>query len=722
MKIAILVWLLTALINVQKTSAAEATLNPITRVVQLLQGLAKKVEADGKAEEELFEAYVCWYKTVMAAKEASNAAASARIEELEAYIADIEAGRIEFTSERTDLEAQIKDLHAELEEAEDVREKEHEDFLAAKDEMEKAIAALEKAVETLDEATLLQKDHHASMLSFRREVSKVEGEQRAENAVALERAVELGKNYLSKGDAAFLERVLSGEVPEYDWKKLNRKATFKMKYKARSTKILSMLKDMLQTFTDNLADATAKEEEAKKAYEALKKSKTEELEAAQKALNDMSKEGSARALSKDEAQQEVDDLKAQIQADSGFMADTQAAHKTKLEEWKKRKELRTGEIAAINEAIGILNSDEARDTMKKSFSSQGYLLLQKSIQRKRTQKAMAVLRQTGMAAKDSRLTSLARHLLEPEEQKEIDKVVTMIDEMIQTLKDEEKEDLKSKEECETNRMDQTKEARKASIEIDDASDAISREEAKIAEWKDQIKLKEEEIKKLEEDLKAATDARAEEKAEFEKNKADDEAAADLIEKAMGVLKTFYEENFSMLQAHGGANGIVVEAGKAPPPPPPTWSEPYGGAQGESKGIQAILQMILDDVKDDIAKAEEAEKAAVEAFEKFKTDTENSIKLAQETITDLETKVAGAEKVIVEQKTIKEDTLKTLKASIEEIQAAEPGCNFMTVNFEVRSKNRQLEIDGLLKAKAILTGGSFTEEPDPNREIKPGDAF
>merc|ERR1719271_552739 len=191
--------------------------------------------------------------------------------------------------------------------------------------------------------------------------------------------------------------------------------------------------------------------------------------------------------------------------------------------------------------------------------------------------------------------------------------------MIQTLKDEEKEDLKSKEECETNRMDQTKEARKASIEIDDASDAISREEAKIAEWKDQIKLKEEEIKKLEEDLKAATDARAEEKAEFEKNKADDEAAADLIEKAMGVLKTFYEENFSMLQAHGGAKGIVVEAGKAPPPPPPTWSEPYGGAQGESKGIQAILQMILDDVKVDIAKAEEAEKAAVEAFEKFKTD-------------------------------------------------------------------------------------------------------
>merc|ERR1719456_2204118 len=129
------------------------------------------------------------------------------------------------------------------------------------------------------------------MLSFRREVSKFEGQQHAESAVELQRAVELGKNYLSKGDAAFLERVLSGEVPEVDWKKLNRKATFKMKYKARSTKILSMLKDMLQTFQDNLADATAKEKEAKANFEKLKKSKNDQLDTAKAALTDMSAEG-----------------------------------------------------------------------------------------------------------------------------------------------------------------------------------------------------------------------------------------------------------------------------------------------------------------------------------------------------------------------------------------------------------------------------------------------
>merc|ERR1719451_139296 len=80
--------------------------------------------------------------------------------------------------------------------------------------------------------------------------------------VALKNAITLGQRYLSKGDALFLERVLTGEVPKADWKKLNRKSTFKMKYKARSGKIQTILADMLQTFKTNLEDAEKKEKAA----------------------------------------------------------------------------------------------------------------------------------------------------------------------------------------------------------------------------------------------------------------------------------------------------------------------------------------------------------------------------------------------------------------------------------------------------------------------------
>ena len=49
-----------------------------------------------------------------------------------------------------------------IEEEEAMREKEHEDYLAAKDEMDKAVTALEAATATLSEAT---KDHQEGVLN-----------------------------------------------------------------------------------------------------------------------------------------------------------------------------------------------------------------------------------------------------------------------------------------------------------------------------------------------------------------------------------------------------------------------------------------------------------------------------------------------------------------------------------------------------------------------------
>merc|ERR1719393_543604 len=60
--------------------------------------------------------------------------------------------------------------------------------------------------------------------------------------------------------------------------------------------------------------------------------------------------------------------------------------------------------------------------------------------------------------------------------------------------------------------------------------------------------------------------------------------------------------------------------------------------------------------------------------------------------------------------------------LDKIAEINPNCEYFEVNYPMRTKNRQIEIDGLNKAKAILKGGVFDEAPDPNREIKPGDAF
>jgi len=48
--------------------------------------------------------------------------------------------------------------------------------------------------------------------------------------------------------------------------------------------------------------------------------------------------------------------------------------------------------------------------------------------------------------------------------------------------------------------------------------------------------------------------------------------------------------------------------------------------------------------------------------------------------------------------------------------AEPSCDDFTINFPWHSEDRRIEIDGLIKAKAILQGAKFDEGPYPSGKL------
>jgi len=683
----------------QPSSAAD--LNPISRVVQLMEGLIKKTESDGKAEEDLFDAYVCWYKTVVSSKKASNAEAKDRIESLTAYIDDVKSGRIEFTSERKDLEVEIEKLNTEIETATDMRNKENEDFLAAKDEMEKAIAALEKAIEVLGDATFLQRGSLTSV------------------GFDLRRAVEIGQNFLSEQDARFLEQVLDGQVPKADWKKLNRKATFKMKYKARSTKIQDILADMLQTFEDNLADATKKEKDTKASFDTLMEAKNSQLSAAQDALSGGEGEGAARTLAADEAQEEVDALTTQVSDDEKYISATEASYADKVTEWKERKRLRTEEIASISKAIEILASDDAKDLMASSFKSQGGFFLQESSEgcskQKRATKVVHKLRNMATKHRDPRLSALAV-ALQLNSRGHFDKIVEEVMKMVSDLHEEADEDLKTKETCEADRMTNTKTAKKSAQAMDDETALINRKKADIEAMQKEIAGIVEHVKELKLQLEEAQIQRAKENREFKAGKADDEAAAVLIGKSKEVLEKFYADNglalaqtsFHAAQRSGSAQPEVV-AGEAPPPPPSTFSEPYGGNKGASNGIMSLLDMVKADVEKDIKTATAEEDSAKQEYDTFKTETEALIKSLESQKSGLEGEVGDAETAVVNAKKTRKDKKKVLDDTMAFLKSIAPSCDYMAVNFELRKANREAEIDGLIEAGASLQGGVLAKD-------------
>merc|ERR1712139_388284 len=126
----------------------------------------------------------------------------------------------------------------------------------------------------------------------------------------------------------------------------------------------------------------------------------------------------------------------------------------------------------------------------------------------------SMLQQVGASAKDPRMNSLALSVL-LQAKGPIDDVIKAIDEMVEKLKEEEEVDLEVKETCETEREEDTKSARDLSVEIDDFTDVMTRNAARIAELKEEIEKLEAAIKQSKEDLAEAKRTREDEKAAFE---------------------------------------------------------------------------------------------------------------------------------------------------------------------------------------------------------------
>lgn len=701
-------WALTCLVSTQAAQVREAaSLSPVTRVVQLLQALGKQIEQEGKAEEDLFETFVCWGKSIISQKTDSNAAAQTRIDALEQYISDLDSGKIELTSERQELEKEIEELTADLETAKALRKKEKKDFDDAKEEMDNAIKALTSAIKVLKEATKDNKkgaliEYHAQLTGG---IAVLEAESANLNA-----AVELGSRFLTKADADFLRRVLTGDVPERNEKMLRKKPDFKQGYKTRSGKIQDVLARLKATFTRNLDEAKDKEKEAKEQYEKLSKAKGDQLKKAQKAKKSMAVEKGAQGVSKADAEDERDALKKNVKNDERFIKQTEKALKDKKKEWEARSKLRDGELQAISKAVSILYNDDARDTFKRSYESQEglFFLQENSLASQSLGQAVSMLKKLEASTGDKRLSALASlvAVADPSAKEKFKPVIKAINKMIKTLKEDEKDDLKTKQTCEEDRMDDTRDALVAARDMDEMTDAIRKLESEIQELKESIAKLLAEKKKVKEELDDATRIRKDENTAWKATDKDDKEAAATVKDATVVLKDYYSKAFKLFLVQKGSKQVPVVEGEAPPPPPTTWEQPYGGKKGESTGIIALLEMVHEDIIKDQKKAKEEEDQSQKEYDEFEKESTAEMK-------ELQDEADKQEGIKGKKETDRTDTIKERKtkkgewdAIMKKMADISPNCEYYAVNYKMRVKNRQIEIDGLEKAKAILSGGSF----------------
>merc|ERR1719261_1810703 len=118
-----------------------ATQSPVTKVVELIEELKAKIEADGKMEQQLYDKYACWCETTSARKANDIHTAMSNIKSLGTQILELKGLVATRTSEIAQLTLEISSNQQAPDEATGIRQKENAGYMAEKTEQETTLNA-----------------------------------------------------------------------------------------------------------------------------------------------------------------------------------------------------------------------------------------------------------------------------------------------------------------------------------------------------------------------------------------------------------------------------------------------------------------------------------------------------------------------------------------------------------------------------------------------------
>jgi len=592
-----------------------------------------------------------------------------------------------------------------VKEATQIREKETADYEAAKTNLEAAIGALEGAIEVLTGAgTLLEKNSAVEKTKLLSVAADVKGALR----VLPSDAFTHGQN-----DKRIVEEFIRDPTGFYSQEKaklgaMQIKGNFG-DYNPASTQIQGLLKGMYDAMVSDLESKNAAQAISQKNYEELMDTKKSELEALTKSLGKKTTQLGEDTKELSDSNIERDETEVQLADDTKFFQEAKEACRTKANSWATRTKLRSEELAGIEKAEAILNSDDAKDTFGKANS----MLLQRGQQSareppsSRKEKAYKALRAVARKQHSLKMGAMAA-LVETSTEGHFDVVIESVDKMLAELRKEEQDDIDLRDYCQDAEN-------KVENEIEDLEHLISNIEGLIERLEGKKKELEADIKQTEDDIQTTEDAMAEalstrntENEQFKAALKEDEKAVEILGEALEAMGAFSKNNGFIQTAKQNKK---QKSAKAPEykegvMPDDDLNEPYvgGSKRSDSGGIESILGYIREDLQNEIKTTKAGEAKAQKQFEEQRSTATKALNALNTKKVTLETSLADTEEKIADAQEDKE-TQETSKDNRQKYRdSLKPKCDWMKETFGTRRTKRREEMDGLLAAKASLAGG------------------
>jgi len=651
---------------------------PITKVIQLLKEMEAKGVQEKEAEATRFSAFGQWCADQKRIKSEEIAEGTQKIEELTAKIEKAASEIAALTDRIQELDEDVGRWERDTKAATDVRAKEAADYMATS-------ADLGESLDALDGAIMVLKQRSANLAQ-------------AQGALLQVQSLKLIPAASKAALMAFLQQAQPA-VEEMPDEQLFNKAPEAYGYEFQSGGVVDMLEKLKDEFSKQRYDLDAEELKAKHAAEQMLQQLADNIE---NAKHEVSKKTALRAKTQED-KAELEGERTQTESDRAedqkYLDETTALCTQKAEDFNSRQKLRSDELDAIRQAIGILSSDAVSGSGEKHLPQ----LLQV---RKR---AFAALR-NGAQAEQQLIQSKVAAFLADQAQRygsrvlllasqhvaadPFIKVKKMIKDLISNSMQESTQEIEHKGWCDaelaTNKN--TREAKTQAVE------ELSAQKEDLTSTIAQLTQDIEDLAKAIQELDVAmAGATAERQASKEKNAQtveDAKAAQVAVQQATAVLKDFYAKS---------AQAIALAQQTPAEDAPETFDKPYQGLLPEGGNVVDFLEVILTDFARLQSETESSEAAEQDEYDKYMFDSKKDRALKDNEKGHKAAKKQDKESELASTEQELKLTQEQLDKAMAYYEKLKPTCVDSGITYEERVKRREEEIQSLQEALKILQG-------------------
>eukprot|EP00928_Gymnodinium_smaydae_P006970 TRINITY_DN12490_c0_g1_i1.p1 TRINITY_DN12490_c0_g1~~TRINITY_DN12490_c0_g1_i1.p1 ORF type:complete len:572 (+),score=163.63 TRINITY_DN12490_c0_g1_i1:93-1808(+) len=301
--------------------AARAAVTPVTKVLDLLDGLLSTGKAEKHDEEVRFAAFRTWCDSVKEERTRSIDVATKALVQHEADAGSAQADADNLGAEAGELDEQMNGWEGERAKASELRKASRAEFSAADADYAESIDAIRRAIAALKS-----------------------------------RSADVPQALLQAGAAARLsatdrQSVLSAAAA-------SRQAPEANAYESQSGGVVGLLENLLEKFVEERRKLQVEETNRRHAHELLDQRLTDNLRQAKKAREQKVEMKASRLQDLAAAKADIKATSEAKTADETYLRDTLGACAQKSEDFERRQRLRSEELEALKQAREIIASPE----------------------------------------------------------------------------------------------------------------------------------------------------------------------------------------------------------------------------------------------------------------------------------------------------------------------------------------------------------------------------